>query len=216
VGSPAALVALRALDGVGSALRGPATTAYIGDAVSEARRGRPLGAHQALGRLGVVLGPALGGLLTIGDPGLPFLVLGAPTALAGPGLLALPAVSREESADEDDDAWWTLGADLPPVVALLAVASLLAGVSGGAFGPLFALHLESVLGVPRRRLGRLRRGAARRDATRWDARRRTRPGPRRVAGQLGWLVAYAALAALAAGHAILIGVGVRVVDGSLW
>lgn len=200
VGSPAALVALRALDGVGSALRGPATTAYVGDAVPTERRGRALGAYQTLGRLGVVLGPALGGLLAVDDPGLPFLVLGVPTALAGVGLLALPAVS---GGDEDDEAadtgWWTLRLrDLPPVVALLAIASLLAGVSSGAFGPLFALHLEAALGVGPAYLGAAWSvfGAALLvgtplGGTLADATDRVRGV---VAGQLGWVAAYTALA----------------------
>lgn len=197
VGPALAFVALRVLDGAGTALRTPATTAYVGDAVPEERRGRALGAYQTLGRLGVVLGPALGGLLAVRDPALPFLALGAPTVFAGIALVALPAVSGAEDATERGTEWRALRS-LPPVVVVLATASFLAGLSGGAFGPLFALHLDTALDVGPGYLGAVWSvfGAALLLGT--PAGGSIADGVERVhavvAGSLGWLVVYAALA----------------------
>lgn len=199
VEAPLALVAVRALDGVGGALRGPATTAYVGDAVPDSHRGRAMGAYQTLGRLGVVLGPALGGLLAARDLGLPFVALGVPTALAGVALaVVLPRVAGD-IADADESAPGLAARLLRsrPVLAL-GVASLLAGVSGGAFGPLFALHLDRALGVGPGYVGLTWSvfGAALVCCTPVGGALADSTGRVRVvvAGQLGWMAAYAGLA----------------------
>lgn len=150
--SPWLVVGLRALDGASGALRGPATSAYIGASVDEEYRGRAMGAYQTLGMVGVAAGPALGGVLAArGGLTLPFLGLGATTVLAGVGLVSLPALHRTECDDSGnpavDDTWSFRGLAahrsvwFRPTVLVLAVSSVFAGVAAGVFGPIYPLLL---------------------------------------------------------------------------
>lgn len=143
---PTAWLALRAVDGVGSAMRAPPTTAYIGDVTDGDERGQALGAYQTAGMLAVAVGPALGGgLAESGSLGLPFLVLGGAT-LAGAALLALlpPAgdgVDAAFSLPSLDGVRGTLS--LPVVV--LAASGFAAALGTAAMNPVFAPLLEATV-----------------------------------------------------------------------
>ncbi|MGX6447199.1 DHA2 family efflux MFS transporter permease subunit, partial [Patulibacter sp. S7RM1-6] len=62
-GSVEALVAFRALQGLGAAIVTPLTLAILADAVPEDRRGPAVGLWGAVSGLGVALGPAVGGAI---------------------------------------------------------------------------------------------------------------------------------------------------------
>ncbi|MFD0477158.1 MFS transporter [Nonomuraea thailandensis] len=68
-GSGAALVAGRALQGVGAALLSPAALAVIVSTFHGERRARALGVWAAIGGTGAALGVLVGGLLTAGPAG---------------------------------------------------------------------------------------------------------------------------------------------------
>lgn len=100
---PILFVALRMVDGLAGAIRGPATRAYIGDRFPEEQRGKAMGANKTIGMLGIALGPAMGGLTAgITNISVPFILLGSITAVVG--LLVGVALSRtEDTEDEADD-----------------------------------------------------------------------------------------------------------------
>jgi MFS family permease len=105
-GPVAALLALRALDGVGRAVAGPAASSYLGDHAADDERAGVLGAHRTAGMIGVALGPALGGLLAA-RAGLaaPFLVLGGGTLAAALVLaVRLPSATTPTRDDGPDAA----------------------------------------------------------------------------------------------------------------
>lgn len=167
VGVPLALVALRAADGVGEAMKMPATQAYIGDVTDEEERGRAFGAHRTLGMLGMAVGPVVGGVLSeVGGLALPFVVLGTGTLLGGLLLLvALPPVDEaipdeptaegstaEGDSSTDDSPFWdvSLAAVRPfltvSIVALLLDA-LVSSVGTNALYAFFALLLRQNYGA---------------------------------------------------------------------
>lgn len=142
---PLWLVGLRGLDGVGAAMKAPAANAYVGDLAADDERGRVFGAYHTLGRLGVVLGPAFGGALSVYGLAVPFLVLGVGTVLGGLLLVALP---RHSTAGADEASGFGLQSDLSlsvPISALLADTSVSA-IGTGAFDPLFPLLLSATVG----------------------------------------------------------------------
>lgn len=148
VSLPVALVVLRGLDGFGAAVRGPATSAYLGDVTRPEERGRVMGLVGTFGTFGTAVAPAVGGVLAVGGSlGLPFLVFGAAT-VGGTALLLLflPAAGNdgndETTATTDDRSLLagirTLGKhDSRSVLALLA-SSFLLTLALGAQGPFFA------------------------------------------------------------------------------
>ncbi len=72
----------------GSGLNNPSLSSLVSQQAPEDRRGQTLGAYQAMGCVGRIAGPALGGLLFDVAPGLPYAVAGAMTL----GCAALAAV----------------------------------------------------------------------------------------------------------------------------
>lgn len=105
-GAVTALLALRALDGAGQAMAGPAASSYLGDHAADDERAGVLGAHRTAGMIGVALGPALGGLLAA-RAGLaaPFLVLGGVTLAAALVLaVRLPSATTPTRDDGPDAA----------------------------------------------------------------------------------------------------------------
>lgn len=141
--NPTAWLALRAVDGVGSAMRDPPTTAYIGDIADGDQRGQALGAYQTAGMLAVAVGPALGGgLAEAGSLGLPFLVLGGATLLGAALLAFLPPVPGGVDAGFSLPSLEAVRGTLSLPIVVLA-ASGFAGVFGtAAMNPIFAPLLE--------------------------------------------------------------------------
>ncbi|ELZ87703.1 arabinose efflux permease family protein [Haloferax elongans ATCC BAA-1513] len=149
-----ALLALRALDGVGAAMRGPATSAYLGDYTSDDERAGVMGAYQTSGMAAVALGPALGGALYGAGPEVPFLVLGGLTALGGLIMVGfLPPVDTESDEDESEPSGplvervrRSVSVVRDPTVAALVVGGFVASVADGAFAPTLAPLLEQSVG----------------------------------------------------------------------
>lgn len=149
-----ALLALRALDGIASAMQTPATTAYLGDVTDEDTRGSVMGAYRTVGMVGVALGPAAGGALAgVFSPAVPFVVLGSLTL--GGGLLLgvrLPAIGNEHESQEKTD-WEGIGFSLATVsesvgstVVALSVWALVSAVGTRALDPLLAPLLSTTVG----------------------------------------------------------------------
>ncbi|QYC41171.1 Multidrug resistance protein stp [Nonomuraea coxensis DSM 45129] len=90
-GSGAALIAGRALQGVGAALLSPAALAVVTTVFPGERRGRALAVWAAVGGSGAALGVLLGGLITAGPGWAWVFVVNAPIGLLV--LVAVPAVT---------------------------------------------------------------------------------------------------------------------------
>lgn len=158
VKDPVYLVGLRLIDGIGSAMRGPSTTAYIGDLFPEEERGKAMGAYYTVGSIGLAVGPSVGGGLaaTLGYEA-PFVVLGTGTLLAGIALaLFLPAVESSDGDESDDDSSQSLVPSIPSRSTLkkavsasfvaLAVSGFLSQIGTGVFNPYIASLLENAVG----------------------------------------------------------------------
>jgi MFS family permease len=183
VSGPLALLALRGIDGLALAMQRPATTAYIGDQYAENERGGALGAEKSARLIGVAVGPALGGGLSVlGTLATPFLVLGSLTVFVGALLAIRLPRSRptEPSENETGDSWRpqlsfsTLRGSLTISMVALAASVFVSQLGTGAFSPFLAPLLESTVnggpGVREPRVERVRAGNGPYDAHRWDAR----------------------------------------------
>jgi MFS family permease len=165
---PVALVACRAVDGVGAAMRGPASTAYLGDLTTEDERGSVVGAYQTLGMLSVAVGPALGGaLVAVSTLSLPFLVLGSVSLVGAAALWAvLPPSDRgsdeadesetppEPGASDESDGWLPTLPSSPsfspverPGATTLVVSAFLANLGTGGLEPTMAPLLGETVGA---------------------------------------------------------------------
>lgn len=94
------LFAARILSGVLSSATAPTTMAYIGDSTSEEDRGAGMGTLGAAAGLGIIFGPAAGGLLAKESLTLPFFLAGGVSFLA----LLLIGLLLPESLPEGERA----------------------------------------------------------------------------------------------------------------
>lgn len=151
--TPLVFVALRGIDGLGQSMKGPSAESYIGDTVSESERGSALGAYFTMGNLGTIVGPALGGVLTVvGGIAFPFVVLGLVTLLGVLALVVYLPVDRHRGDSESEDAQQLLELSLSDVRAFVTVpivawfiVTFVAEVGTGAFNPAFPLLLQENL-----------------------------------------------------------------------
>lgn len=153
--SPTMLIFLRLVDGGATAMRGPASRAYIGDRFPDEERGRAMGAKQTVQLTGTAFGPALGGIVaSMYSLAAPFLLLGGLTVVGG--LVAKPLLQsnpRESGDEEETDETPSirelsreqLGQIVTLAVVSLSLTSFVSAVSISAFQPLFSVLLEEAL-----------------------------------------------------------------------
>jgi MFS family permease len=154
VKTPVYIVGLRFVDGIGSAMRGPSTTAYIGDLFPEENRGKAMGAYYTVGSIGLAVGPGVGGLFatTLGYEA-PFIILGTGTLLAGILLaLFLPGIGSDDEDDAADESSGSLLPSIPSASTIrrvvstsfvaLAVTGFLSQIGTGVFNPYIASLLN--------------------------------------------------------------------------
>ena len=147
------LILFRIVDGIGTAMRGPVTTAYIGDSYDSEERGSAIGAYKTMGMLGVGIGPAVGGVLwSVGGLALPFILLGTATLVGGIVLLIylerVPTTSNEDNEVSLLSLSWSDFSELyTPSIGVLITSAFIAQLGSGAFNPLIAILLESTLQV---------------------------------------------------------------------
>ncbi len=123
------LFVFRALSGVLSSATAAGAMAYIGDSTSEKARGGGMGMIGAAGGLGLVLGPAVGGLLATVSLATPFFASAAVSFLTVLLLVlrlpeSLPAPARDGIAAPATGKALPAWANLRPVAVLLFMAFL--------------------------------------------------------------------------------------------
>jgi MFS family permease len=134
--APAALVAVRLVEGTGSGLLTPAVMSLAARAAPPERRGRAMGLVLGLGGLGFLAGPLLGGYLAPLGLHLPFLVAGAVAAVAA--ATALVALPPDPPAPPDAGGWaGAARADAGAIAARLVDPRFL-----GAAAPLMAVKVN--------------------------------------------------------------------------
>jgi MFS family permease len=149
------LIAFRSLAGLGGGVNQIAERLYLTEATDRARRAFANGILSAAGAAGSVLGPAVGGLLVaVSDLRLPFLLVGATSALATLGALFLPRSSVPEGAEVDPAAAGSpavavdrdgqAGSRQPIVALFFSNLALMAGF--GAFITTYAIFATGNLG----------------------------------------------------------------------
>jgi len=151
------LIAFRSLAGLGGGVNGIAERLYLTESTAPDRRAFANGLLSAAGAAGSVMGPVVGGLLVaVSDLRLPFLLVGATSALATLGALFLPRPSaRTESDTEPEEAAGASGdaaagdeaADpgRRPIAALF-LANLALQVGFGAFITTYAIFATDHMG----------------------------------------------------------------------
>lgn len=143
---PATLLALRAVDGLGSAMRSAPTTAYVGDVADGDERAQALGAYRSAGMLAMAVGPVVGGgLATVGPLALPFQVLGAGTVLGAVALLWLPPAPRGVDAELSLPTPGALRRTITPAIAVVGLSGFLAALGTAALNPVFAPLLRTTV-----------------------------------------------------------------------
>ena len=98
--APLAFVALRALSGLGTAMYDPAARGYLTDAAPEGRRGEVFGLYNAAQMGGILLGPALGGLVTALVGGYTFVLVLSSITTFGAALAVALRVSEMRGTRE--------------------------------------------------------------------------------------------------------------------
>jgi DHA1 family multidrug resistance protein-like MFS transporter len=151
----------RLIGGILSSARFPAVTAYVADVTTEDERSRGMAWEGTAVSLGVVFGPALGGLLARSDLQLrlgsdrltihafsvPFFVAALLALLTLPVVVrwlpeSLPSVSAFEPQKQAANRWRDLGTQLWPLLTLALAAQF--GLA--MFEATFALHAREMLG----------------------------------------------------------------------
>src|ERR1700746_3805308 len=158
-----ALVAARAIQGVGAAIVIPLTLTLLSAAVSPRRRGLALGAWGAVGGLAIAIGPLVGGAVVegaswqwifwlnvpIGIALLPIARLrltesrGPSTSLDLPGLVlaSVGLLGIVLGVVRGNDHGWTSLTVLPPLVIGALLVAAFSGGDGGAGEPMLPMHL---------------------------------------------------------------------------
>lgn len=152
------LFVFRALSGVLSSAALSPALAYIGDSTPGRERGGAMGALGAAAGLGVILGPALGGLLAGDALATPFFV-GAGMALVAALLIAafLPESLPREARKSDSrvgllDLRQLSGARRSPI-GVLFILAFLATVGTANFEAIFSLYAVDALGYSPEQIG---------------------------------------------------------------
>jgi MFS family permease len=156
VESAVLLVGLRGIDGIATALRGPQTTAYIGETFPEAERASAISAYRSAGMVGFAVGPAIGGgLATLSNLAIPFVVLGSGTVAGGVLLVFLPPVASSDDESESEEPEPNLrelsAAQFRSLVSIpvvgLSLSYFIAQLAAGLFYPFLAVLFETTLSM---------------------------------------------------------------------
>jgi DHA1 family multidrug resistance protein-like MFS transporter len=149
------LIAFRSLAGLGGGVNSIAERLYLTEATDRTRRAFANGLLSAAGAAGSVMGPVIGGLLVaVSDLRLPFLLVGATSALATLGALFLPRPRAQAEPDDDPSGTGaaTGGPVDPPVdhgrrpIAALFFSNLALEIGFGAFITTYAIFATDHLG----------------------------------------------------------------------
>ncbi len=152
------LFVLRALSGVLSSATLSPAMAYIGDSTPGRERGGAMGGLGAAAGLGVILGPALGGLLAGDSLATPFFI-GAGLAAVAAALIAvflpesLPREARKSGGRVGLLDLRQLSGALRSPIGVLLLLALLATVGTSNFEAIFSLYAVDALGYGPERVG---------------------------------------------------------------
>lgn len=157
------LFAARALAGILSSATMPAAMAYVSDMTSEDERGGGMGLIGAAMGLGMIFGPAIGGLLTRFSIQTPFVVaaiMGAvnlvaglvflPESLTGAPAAASAPVGAPAAASAPKGGRWALARG--PLLVLFVLAFAVSFAMAG-FESTFALYIDAKLGYGSSEMG---------------------------------------------------------------
>lgn len=152
------LFASRALSGVLSSATLAPAMAYIGDSTAQRERGGGMGTLGAAAGLGVILGPALGGLLAGGSLSTPFFIAAgiSMVALLLIGLLlpeSLPRQARKPSRRVGMLSLRQLGEAVRSPIGVLLLLAFLATVGTTNFESIFSLYAVEALDYGPERIG---------------------------------------------------------------
>ena len=152
------LFASRALSGVLSSATLAPAMAYIGDSTAQHERGGGMGTLGAAAGLGVILGPALGGLLAGGSLSTPFFIAAgiSMVALLLIGLLlpeSLPRQARKPGRRVGMLSLRQLGEAVRSPIGVLLLLAFLATVGTTNFESIFSLYAVEALDYGPERIG---------------------------------------------------------------
>ena len=133
-----AFIAVRLLHGAAQGAYYPAANGLLAEVTPESRRGQAFGYMQATNMAGMLIGPAVGGLIALLNIGISFAIAAALSAVTAAVLLTLPNV-RAHLAVELPARALTIARMLLPLILLGAGTAYMIG----AFDTIWALYLTS-------------------------------------------------------------------------
>jgi EmrB/QacA subfamily drug resistance transporter len=144
--SDRALIAARAVQGVGAALMMPATLSILGSVFPPEERGKAIGIWAGVSGIALAIGPVVGGLLTQDVSWRAVFYINAPVALAA---IAITLVSTPESRDEHAEPGLDVPGNLLLIASLFAlILALIKGPDWGWLSPAtIGLLAGSVIGL---------------------------------------------------------------------
>ena len=131
-----AFVVVRLLHGAAQGAYWPAANGLVAEITSEGRRGRAFGYMQATNMAGMLIGPAIGGLIALLNIGIAFAIAAALSALSVVALASLPNV-RAQAAPEIPARPLHIARVLLPLLLLGAGTAYMIG----AFDTIWSLYL---------------------------------------------------------------------------
>jgi MFS family permease len=134
----AAFIAVRLLHGAAQGAYYPAANGLLAEVTPADRRGRAFGYMQATNMAGMLIGPAVGGLIALVNIGVSFAIAAALSGVTAAVLLTLPNV-RAHHAVELPARALTIARALLPLILLGAGTAYMIG----AFDTIWALYLTS-------------------------------------------------------------------------
>ena len=132
----AAFIGLRLLQGAAQGAYWPAANAMLAKVTKSSERGQAYGYMQAANLGGMLIGPAIGGLIALLNIGVVFLIAGALSALATLAVATLPSVRGQASAEAPARALNIAWALMPLI--LLGAGT---GYMIGAYDTIWSLYL---------------------------------------------------------------------------
>ena len=152
------LFVFRALSGILSSATVSPAMAYIGDSTSERERGGGMGTLGAAAGLGLILGPALGGLMAGESLATPFFISAGLSLVAALLLVlllpeSLPLASRKTDGRVGIVNFRELGGALRSPIGVLLLLAFLATIGTTNFESIFSLFAVETLGYGPQQVG---------------------------------------------------------------
>jgi MFS family permease len=131
-----AFVAVRFLHGAAAGAFWPAANGLIAEVAPGNELGKAFGLMQSTNMAGMIIGPAVGGLIALFNLSVVFVVAASVSGLAAVAILTIPNVRVEPTTERPIGAWWIARALLPLIVLGAGTSYMI-----GTFDTIWSLYM---------------------------------------------------------------------------